>query len=65
MEEALRNIGEAISLRLLIASLMIVGAALIFLFTVLGNIFRVSPPDISFLLMMAIIVVLYIILEKW
>ena len=46
---------------LLIATLMIVGAALIFPFTLLGNLFGFRPPPISFLLVMAIIVVLYVI----
>jgi Mg2+-importing ATPase len=49
---------------LLIATLMIVGAALIFPFTLLGNLFGFTPPPISFLLVMAIIVVLYIILGE-
>ena len=46
---------------LLIATLMIVGAALIFPFTLLGDLFGFRPPLISFLLVMAIIVVLYVI----
>jgi len=49
---------------LLIATLTIVGAALIFPFTLLGNLFGFTPPPISFLLVMAIIVLLYIILGE-
>jgi len=46
---------------LLIATLMIVGAALIFPFTLLGDLFGFKSLPISFLLVMAIIVVLCII----
>jgi len=49
---------------LLIATLTIVGAALIFPFTLLGNLFGFTPPPISFLLVMVIIVGLYIILGE-
>jgi len=49
---------------LLISALLIVGAALIFPFTPLGDLFGFSPPQISFLLVMAIIVVLYIIVGE-
>lgn len=45
---------------LLIATLLIVGATLIFPFTLLGDLFEFRPPPISFLLVMAIIVLLYI-----
>jgi Mg2+-importing ATPase len=45
---------------LLIATLMIVGAALIFPFTLLGDLFGFRSPPISFLVVMTIIVVLYI-----
>jgi uncharacterized membrane protein len=44
----------------LIATLMIVGAALIFPFTLLGDLFGFRSPSISFLVVMTIIVVLYI-----
>jgi Mg2+-importing ATPase len=47
---------------LLIATLMIAGAALIFPFTLLGVLFGFKSLPIPFLLVMAIIVVLYIIL---
>jgi Mg2+-importing ATPase len=46
---------------LLIATLVTVGATLIFPFTLLGNLFGFTPLPISILLLMATITVLYII----
>ena len=46
---------------LLIATLVIVGAALVLPFTPIGDLFGFRPPSISFLFVMVIIVVLYIV----
>jgi len=49
---------------LLMTTLVVVGATLILPFTPLGSLFGFTPPPISFLLAMAIIVSLYILLAE-
>ncbi len=48
----------------MIATLLIVAAALIFPFSLLGDLSGFRPPPFSFLLVMAIIVVLYVIVGE-
>jgi Mg2+-importing ATPase len=45
---------------LVIATLVIVGATLVLPFSLLGGLFGFSPPPISFIMVMAVIVILYI-----
>ena len=47
--------------QLVVATIAIVGVALILPFTLIGNLFGFSPPPVLFILAMAVIVILYMV----